>query len=93
MQSRGPCNYPDGPTADRFRFFNKTGTFIPNSQLKFAAAPILTGAVPDPNPYPVAFNEYCGGKKQAKKAAKKPAKKTEKKPAKKPAKKDKKSKK
>lgn len=93
LQSRGPVNYPDGPTADRFRFFNKTGTFIPNSQLKFAAAPILTGVVPDPNPYPVAFNEYCGGKKQGKKAAKKPAKKTEKKPAKKPAKKDKKSKK
>ena len=45
--------------------------------LKFAAAPVLTGYSPDPNPYPVAYNEYCGGKpkktadKKKKTAAKK----------------------
>jgi len=71
LASRGPVNYPDGPSRDLFRFFNKTGTFIPNSQLKFAAAPILTGYSPDPNPYPVAYNEYCGGKPKKTTAAKK----------------------
>lgn len=64
LASRGPANYPDGPSQDRFRFFNKTGTYIPNSMLKFAAAPVLTGYSPDPNPYPVAYNEYCGGNKK-----------------------------
>ena len=68
LASRGPSNYPDQISKDLFRYFNKTGTFIPNSQLKFAAAPILTGAEPDPNPYPVAYNEYVGGAKKAKKA-------------------------
>jgi len=67
LASRGPSNYPDQISKDLFRYFNKTGTFIPNSQLKFAAAPILTGAEPDPNPYPVAYNEYVGGAKKVKK--------------------------
>ena len=70
LSSRGPSNYPDQPTADRFRYFNKTGTFIPNSQLQFAAAPILTGYSPDQNPYPMAYNDYIGG------AKKKPVKKS-----------------
>jgi hypothetical protein len=65
LASRGPANYPDGPSADRFRIFNKTGDFIPNSMLKFAAAPILTGYQKDPNPYPAAYNSYVGGKKRS----------------------------
>jgi hypothetical protein len=64
LASRGPSNYPDQPTADRFRYFNKTGTFIPNSQLQFAAAPISTGYSPDQNPYPMAYNDYIGGAKK-----------------------------
>jgi hypothetical protein len=67
LASRGPANYPDGPSADRFRFFNKSSQFIPNSMLKWAAAPISTGWMPDPNPYPQAYNDYCGGKKKVKK--------------------------
>jgi len=70
LASRGPINYPDQPTADRFRYFNKTGTFIPNSQLQYAAAPISTGYSADQNPYPMAYNDYIGGTK------KKPAKKS-----------------
>ena len=70
LASRGPANYPDHISKELFRYFNKTGTFIPNSQLKFAAAPILTGAEPDPNPYPVAYNEFVGGQKKDKKEKK-----------------------
>jgi len=66
LASRGPANYPDGPSADRFRYFTKTAQFIPNSMLKFAAAPILTGYAKDPNPYPLAYNDTCGGKKKRK---------------------------
>jgi len=61
LASRGPINYPDTQSAQRFRFFNKTGTFIPNSQLQYAAAPICTGFEADPNPYPIAYNDYIGG--------------------------------
>ena len=64
LSSRGPINYPDQPSADRFRYFNKTGTFIPNSQLQYAAAPISTGYEADPNPYPLAYNDYIGGTKK-----------------------------
>ena len=70
LASRGPVNYPDGPSADRFRFFNKSAEYIPNSMLKWAAAPILTGWKPDPNPYPQAYNDYCGGNKKTKKSKK-----------------------
>ena len=80
--SRGPINYPDNLSAQRFRFFNKTGTFIPNSQLQYAAAPISTGYEADPNPYPVAYNDYIGGAVK-KKAASDKKKKTA--PAKKKA--------
>jgi hypothetical protein len=71
LSSRGPINYPDALSAQRFRYFNKTGTYIPNTQLQYAAAPISTGYEADPNPYPIAYNDYIGG--AAKKAA--PAKK------------------
>ena len=73
LSSRGPINYPDQPSADRFRYFNKTGTYIPNSQLQYAAAPISTGYEADPNPYPMAYNDYIGGAKKKKAPAKKKA--------------------
>ena len=73
LSSRGPINYPDQPSADRFRYFNKTGTYIPNSQLQYAAAPICTGYQPDPNPYPMAYNDYIGGAAKKKTAPKKKA--------------------
>jgi hypothetical protein len=76
LASRGPCNYPDGKSADLFRIFNKTSEFIPNSMLKYAAAPQLTGYAPDPNPYPRAYNDdFIGGTKKTKSKAK-PAKKS-----------------
>ena len=73
LASRGPANYPDGKSADLFRIFNKTSEFIPNSQLKYAAAPVSTGYSPDPNPYPRAYNDdFIGGTKNGKaKTAKK----------------------
>lgn len=84
LASRGPCNYPDAKSADLFRIFNKTSEFIPNSMLKYAAAPISTGYSPDPNPFPRAYNDdFIGGKKKpakksssSKSKAKKPAKKS-----------------
>ena len=87
LASRGPANYPDAKSADLFRIFNKTSEFIPNSQLKYAAAPVSTGYAPDPNPYPRAYNDdFIGGTKKAKKPAKKSTtSKTKAKPAKKSA--------
>ena len=73
LSSRGPINYPDTLSAQRFRYFNKTGTFIPNSQLQYAAAPISTGYEADPNPYPMAYNDYIGGAKKKKAPSKKKA--------------------
>ena len=70
LASRGPINYPDALSAQRFRYFNKTGTFIPNTMLQYAAAPISTGYQADQNPYPLAYNDYIGGAKK-KKAPKK----------------------
>jgi len=61
LASRGPINYPDALSAQRFRYFNKTGTFIPNTMLQYAAAPISTGYEADQNPYPMAYNDYIGG--------------------------------
>jgi hypothetical protein len=92
LASRGPCNYPDAKSADLFRIFNKTSEFIPNSMLKYAAAPQSTGYAPDPNPYPRAYNDdFIGGTKKTKTKSKaKPAKKSassSKSKAKKPAKK------
>jgi len=84
VSSRGPINNPDTLSAQRFRYFNKTGTFIPNSQLQYAAAPISTGYEADPNPYPIAYNDYIGGtvnKKPASAKNKKPASAKNKKPA------------
>lgn len=71
LASRGPINYPDQPSADRFRYFNKTGTFIPNTMLQYAAAPISTGYEADSNPYPMAYNDYIGGAKKKKSPKKK----------------------
>jgi len=86
LASRGPCNYPDGKSADLFRIFNKTSEFIPNSQLKYAAAPISTGVSPDPNPYPRAYNDdFIGGTKKAKAKKSSSSKTKAKKPAKKSA--------
>ena len=85
LASRGPINYPDGKSADLFRIFNKTSEFIPNSMLKYAAAPQSTGYAPDPNPYPRAYNDdFIGGTKKRKPAKKSTSSKTK---AKKPAKK------
>ena len=47
LNSRGPANAPDDfwgvPGEEWFRQFNKTGQYIPNSQLQFAATPLLAG--------------------------------------------------
>jgi hypothetical protein len=47
LNSRGPVNAPDnywGVDGEKwFRQFNKTGQYIPNSQLAYAATPILAG--------------------------------------------------
>ena len=84
LASRGPCNYPDGKSADLFRIFNKTSEFIPNSMLKYAAAPQSTGYAPDPNPYPRAYNDdFIGGTKKRKPAKKSASSKSKAKPAKK----------
>lgn len=88
LASRGPCNYPDGKSADLFRIFNKTSEFIPNSMLKYAAAPISTGYSPDPNPFPRAYNDdFVGGTKKTKSKAKTAKKSTSSKTKAKPAKK------
>jgi hypothetical protein len=45
LNSRGPVNYPDNgwyKGEQLFRQFNKTGEYIPNSQLAIAAAPQST---------------------------------------------------
>ena len=86
LASRGPANYPDGKSADLFRIFNKTSEFIPNSMLKYAAAPQSTGYAPDPNPYPRASNDdFIGGTKKRKPAKKSTSSKSKAKPAKKSA--------
>ena len=50
LNSRGPCNAPDDywgvPGEKWFRQFNKTGEYIPNSQLQYAATPTLAGSNP-----------------------------------------------
>ena len=47
LNSRGPVNAPDNywgvPGEDWFRQFNKTGDYIPNSKLPYAATPLLAG--------------------------------------------------
>jgi hypothetical protein len=89
LSSRGPANYPDSGEK-MFRQFNKTGTYIPNSQLSKAAAPKLTGGpkvdkVTGFSTFESTYAPLNGGKKPKKKApAKKPVKKT---PVKKPKKK------
>ena len=50
LNSRGPSNAPDDywgvPGETWFRQFNKTGDYIPNSQLAYAATPTLAGENP-----------------------------------------------
>ena len=78
LSSRGPINYPDALSAQRFRYFNKTGTYIPNTQLQYAAAPISTGYEADSNPYPMAYNDYIGGAAKKKSTKKKSSSSTKK---------------
>jgi len=51
LNSRGPCNYPDstwGVSGEKmFYQFNKTGQYIPNSQLAYAATPLLLSETND----------------------------------------------
>jgi hypothetical protein len=48
LNSRGPVNAPDNywgvPGEQWFRQFNKTGDYIPNSKLPYAATPLLAGS-------------------------------------------------
>ena len=48
LNSRGPVNAPDNywgvPGEEWFRQFNKTGDYIPNSKLPYAATPLLAGS-------------------------------------------------
>ena len=51
INSRGPANYPDNgwyKGEQLFRQFSKSGEYIPNSQLPYAAAPISTMSNPNP---------------------------------------------
>lgn len=51
LNSRGPVNYPDNGWFNGkqlFHTFTKTGDYIPNSQLPYAAAPISTLSNPNP---------------------------------------------
>ncbi len=52
LNSRGPANYPDNGWFNGkqlFHTFTKTGEYIPNSRLPYAAAPISTLSNPNPN--------------------------------------------
>ena len=87
LNSRGPSNAPD-QGEKMFRVFNKTGEYIPNSQLAKAAAPKLTSGpkvtkVMGFDPSETTFAPITGGKKtvakktmKKKSVAKKPVKKT-----------------
>ena len=87
LNSRGPSNAPDnhqGVDGEKwYRQFNKTGQYIPNSQLSKAAAPKFTGGpkvtkVMGFDTFESTFAPISGGKKTMKKKAvvKKPVKKT-----------------
>lgn len=68
-RSRGPVNYPN-QDINQFRAFTKTGEYIPNNELAFAAAPVLTGCMPDNSPVK-GFNigDYVtGGVKKSKRS-------------------------
>ena len=91
LNSRGPVNAPD-KGEKMFRVFNKTGQYIPNSELPKAAAPQLTSGpkvtkVSGYTTFESTSAPITGGKKQVskKKPVKKPVKKTT--PKKKPVKK------
>ena len=78
LNSRGPANYPDSGEK-MFRVFSKTGQYIPNSQLAYAAAPKLTGGPKVENV--VGFNSFgdewasvSGGAKKRKTVKKSPKK-------------------
>ena len=82
LNSRGPANAPDdywgidGETW--FQQFNKTGEYIPNSQLKYAATPELAGRGHDTvvsgfDPLGLEYGSVVGGGKKKKKVLKKKA--------------------
>tara|TARA_Y100000768_G_scaffold369234_1_gene333920 strand:- start:2604 stop:3137 length:534 start_codon:yes stop_codon:yes gene_type:complete len=53
VYSRGPVNYPNNGWEKgniEFNQFSKTGTYIKNTDLPYAVAPISTGAVKDNSP-------------------------------------------
>ena len=90
LNSRGPSNAPDsyqGVDGEKwFRQFNKTGQYVPNSELAKAAAPKFTAGpkvtkVMGFDTFESTFAPVSGGKKTMKKktVAKKPVKKTMKK--------------
>ena len=52
VYSRGPVNYPNNGWYDgkqQFDQFSKSGEYIKNTDLPYAAAPISTGAMKDPD--------------------------------------------
>jgi len=71
FRSRGPVNYPN-QDPKQFHAFTKTGEYIPNNDLAYAAAPMLTGCMADNSPVQgYNIGDYVtGGAK--KKATKKP---------------------
>ena len=61
VYSRGPVNYPNNGWYNgekQFKQFTKTGQYIPNTELPYAAAPISTGAVKDDNPIQGTVSDY-----------------------------------
>ena len=73
--SRGPVNYPNNSWFNgktQFDQFTKTGQYIKNTDLPYAAAPISTGAIPDPDcmsgtvgKWGDQFAKFVGGKKKS----------------------------
>ena len=61
VYSRGPVNYPNNGWYNgekQFKQFTKTGQYISNTELPYAAAPISTGAVKDDNPIQGTVSDY-----------------------------------
>ena len=93
VYSRGPVNYPNNGWYNgekQFKQFTKTGQYISNTELPYAAAPISTGAVKDDNPiqgtvsdYLSQYAAYGSGKKKKTPTKKKTSTKKKKTPTKK----------
>lgn len=61
VYSRGPVNYPNNGWEKgniEFNQFSKTGTYIKNTDLPYAVAPISTGAVKDNSPVQGTVNDF-----------------------------------